>query len=152
MARRTSYSWIEGKCCVILLCSSGCFSFSEDTNTCVVFGYLAQFSSWYVIFSHSLSFCLFNASFLVFNAMDSSIKKSSNQGAVGMKSSRLCHSMLITAIGKEIRGFVDSGVYIFPLYIFIVFTSKQKKLCCLVAERVHNRNQFRRQCGYGKSQ
>lgn len=74
MARRTSYSWIEGKC-VILLCSSGCFSFSEDTNASVGFGYLAQFSSWYIIFSHSLFFCLFNASFLVFNAVDSSIKK-----------------------------------------------------------------------------
>lgn len=98
-----------------------------------------------------LVFAYLITSLWVINAVDSSIKKSSSQTAVGMKSWGLCHSTLITGLGKEIRGFAGSSVYLFFLYIFIAFTSKRKKKsCCFVTERVHNRNQFRGQCGYGK--
>lgn len=111
MARWTRCSWIEGKRSVVSICSSSCFSLSEDTNTWV--GYLAHFSSWYIRFSRCLGFCLFNTSHLVINAVDSSIKKSFIQTAVGMKSSGLCHWTLIAGLGKEVRGFARSGVYLF---------------------------------------
>lgn len=113
MARWTRCSWIEGKRSVVSLRSSSCFSLSEDTNTRVGFGYLAHFSSWYIRFSHCLGFCLFNTSLLVINAVDSSIKKSFIQTAVGMKSSGLCHWTLIAGLGKEVGGFARSGVYLF---------------------------------------
>lgn len=59
---------------MVLLCSSMCFSFSEDNNTHVVFSYLAQFASKRIRFSHFLGFCLFKTSILVIDAGDFSIK------------------------------------------------------------------------------
>lgn len=96
MARGTSCSWIEGKCFVVLLCSSSHFSLSEDTNIGAGFGDLAQLRSWFIRLFHSLGFCLLNASLLLINAVDSSIKKQTNkqpsQVAAGTKSSGFCHS------------------------------------------------------------
>lgn len=113
MARWTSCSWIEGKRFVVLLCSSTCFSLSEETNTHVGFGYMAQFSSQYIRFSHFLVFCQFNVSLWVINAGNSSINSSSSQVAVRMQISGLCYWTLITGLGKEIRGLVGSVVYLF---------------------------------------
>lgn len=109
MARWTSCSWIEGKRFVVLVCSSTCFSLSEETNTHVGFGYMAQFSSQYIGFSHFLVFCQFNVSLWVINVGNSSINSFSRQVAVRMQISGLCYWTLITGLGKEIRGLVGKG-------------------------------------------
>jgi len=62
----------------------------------------------------------------VINAVDSSIKKSSSQAALGMKSSGFCQSALMRGLGKEIRGFSVSGVYLF-FCIYLLYSHLKGK-------------------------